>query len=219
MACTGPLCGLEKVTHCPDEHSPARAGLAPTHTSAHTCTAVHSGSDLRKVPKICRKRKGTHSTFSSRPFLWVFPKHSIPFWLHHIPAGRTLGHSALGRALDPGPWKQGAGPAPCLRILSQAPSWSERLARLPNLAPLQALAQAPASTSLPSVPTPLRSVYHKDRGKLGNSPAARRQPRVIRPAAPTEAALLAKPLPSTAHWQRLRAGEPPSLLHSGKSRS
>ena len=88
------------------------------------------------------------------------------------------------------------------------------MARLPNLAPLQGLAQAPANTSLPSVPTPPQSVYHKEGGKLGNSPAACRQLRIIRPVAhradtaclpgPSLLRLLAVPEDS-------RASQPPPL--------
>lgn len=116
------LCVIwKRMIHCLDGHSPTRAGLAPIHTSAHTCTAIRSSSDPRKVPKICRKRKGRRSTFSTKPLLWVFPKHSIPFWLHYIPAGRTLGHSPPQE--DLGPWAlEGAEPAPHPRILSQVSS-------------------------------------------------------------------------------------------------
>lgn len=117
---------------------------------------------------------------------------------------------------------EGAGPAPLSRILSQVARWSQRLARLPSLAPLQGLAQAPANTSLPSVPAPPRSVYHKEGGKLGNSPAACRQLRIIRLAAhrggtvclpgPSLLRLLAVPEGS-------RASQPPPLRNLQEPRA
>lgn len=116
------LCVIwKRMIHCPDGHNPTRTGLAPIHTSAHTCTAIRSSSDPRKVPKICRKRKGRRSTFSTKPLLWVFPKHPIPFWLHYIPAGRTLGRSPPQEDLGPQAL-EGADHAPHPRILSQVSS-------------------------------------------------------------------------------------------------
>lgn len=145
----------EKVTHRLDGHSPTRARLAPTHTSVRTCTAVHSSSDLRKVPKFCRKRKGIHRHSPAGCFSGSSP--SIPSHSGSAPSqlDKPWATSPLVGpwTLDPGPWTQGAGPAPHPRILSQVPSWSQRLAGLPSLAPLQGLAQVPASSALPSVPT------------------------------------------------------------------
>lgn len=122
----------KRVTQQSDGHNPAPSGLAPTHASAHTCTLVQSSPDPRKVPKICRKRKGRHSTFSTRPLLWAFPKHSIPFSFYHVPAGQNL--DSLPRPLDPG----GSELAPHPGILSQVPSWSQHWLGWPTWLPFKA---------------------------------------------------------------------------------
>lgn len=95
------------------------------------------------------------------------------------------------------------------------------MARLPNLAPLEDLAWAPARTSLPSVPTPPHSVYCTEGGKLGNSPAACRQLSIIRAVAPTEATLCACQAPAfyslLAAPQGSQAAQPAST--QGKTRA
>ncbi|CAM9739503.1 unnamed protein product [Rangifer tarandus platyrhynchus] len=154
--------------HHPDGHSPTPAGWAPTHTSAHTCMAVHNSPDLRKVPKICRKRKGGQCILHQAPSPGL-PQAFHSIWLYHIPAGWILGYPPPKQ--DPGPWRVPDlphGPGFKVRFLVGTRDWSDCPTRLPFKAWLRLLPTPPRPLS-PHLLAVFTTQEARRASELGNS--------------------------------------------------